>query len=244
MPGRPGRMVRFGLCLLALAVGFALAGSAHAQSVDGTCDQASPSAAACIGADKLAEATAAECRRAGLPDSDCTLPLGHEVTSRMVSDYQGSWLHRAAAFQYGLGDSLPLGRSQWLGTHNSFNSGGDSPTLSHSDSNQQLSLTQQLDIDIRSLELDLHWFPSASTGGAKTVVVCHARGPDEENLGCTNEPTCVEILPRIAGWLSDHPSQVVLLYLEDELGDPAGYAQTVDTLNSVLGSRIYRPSAS
>jgi hypothetical protein len=42
---------------------------------------------------------------------------------------------------------------------------------------------------------------------------------------------------------------VVLLYLEDELGDPAGYAQTISTLNTVLRrpdgtSLIYRPSPS
>src|SRR4051794_19479968 len=246
---RLGRTARAGLCAVALLAGGALAGNAHAQSVDGACDQVSPSAATCIGTDKLADAGAAECRRAGVPDSNCTLPLGHHVASRMVSDYQGSWLHRTAMFQYALGDGLPLGRAQWLGTHNSFNSVNDSPTASHTDSNQQLSLTQQLDVDIRSVELDLHFFPSLSTRGSKTVVVCHARGPDEENFGCTNEPTFAEVLPQIAGWLKEHPSQVLLLYLEDELGDPAGYAQAVSALDSVLkrpdgSSMIYRPSAS
>src|SRR5437763_7160075 len=98
-----------------------------------------------------------------------------------------------------------------LATHNSFNSVNYSPTASHTDSNQQLSLTQQLDVDMRSLELDLHFFPSLSTGGQKTVVVCHARGPDEENFGCTNEPPFTEVLPQIADWLTAHPSQVLLL---------------------------------
>src|SRR2546421_10876827 len=113
---RPGGFVRVGVCLPAIVASCAFAGSAHAQSVDGTCDQVSPSAATCIGTDKLAEAAAAECRRAGPPETDCDLPLGHQVSSRMVTDYQGSWLHHAAAFQYRLGDGLPLGRSQWLGT--------------------------------------------------------------------------------------------------------------------------------
>jgi hypothetical protein len=248
MYGRSGRALRLAACLPALVACCALAGSAHAQSVDGTCDQASPSAAVCIGTDKLAEAAAAECRRIGLPESDCTLPLGHEVSSRIVSEYQGSWLHRAAAFQYALGDGLPLGSAQWLGTHNSFNSVNDSPTPSHADSNQQLSLTQQLDIDMRSLELDLHWVPSLAASGSNAVVVCHGRGPDEEDFGCTNEPTLAEVLPQVAGWLNTHPSAVVLLYLEDELGDPAGYQEAVSTLDRVLtrpdgSSLIYRPSA-
>src|SRR4051794_12714916 len=122
MIGRLGRTARAGLWATALLTCGALAGNANAQSLDGACDQVSPSAATCTGTDKLAEAAAAECRRAGFPDSECTLPLGHHVTSRMVSDYQGSWAHRAAAFQYALGDGLPLLRAQWLGTHNSFNS--------------------------------------------------------------------------------------------------------------------------
>lgn len=238
-----------GAAVPALIAICALAGSAHAQTVDGTCSQVSPSAAACIGTDKLAEAAAAECRRIGLPDADCRLPLGHQVSSQAVSQYQQSWLHGAAAFQYALGDGVPLVAAQWLGTHNSFNSVNDSPTASHTDSNQQLSLTQQLDIDMRALEIDLHFFPSAETGGQKTVVVCHARGPDQENFGCTNEPTFKDVLPRIAGWLNAHPTQVILLYLEDELYDPAGYAQTIATLDSVLrrpdgSSMIYRPSPS
>ena len=238
-----------GIGLSGLILSGALAGSAQAQTVDGTCNQVSPSAAACIGTDKLAEAAAAECRRIGRPDSDCTLPLGHDVSSQAVSAYQRSWLHSAAAFQYALGDGVPFVSAQWLGTHNSFNSVNDSPTASHTDSNQQLSLTQQLDIDMRALEIDLHFVPSVETGGQKTVVVCHGLGPSQENFGCTNEPTFADVLPRIAGWLNAHSSQVILLYLEDELGDPVGYSETVNTLNAVLrrpdgSSMIYRPSPS
>ena len=235
--------------LLALAFAGGHAGTAHAQAVDALCSQVSPTAATCTGAQKLAEAAAAECRRLGLPDSECTLPLGHAVSSASVGAYQDTWVHRAAAFQYRLGASLPLLRAQWLGTHNSFNSVNGTPTASHTDSNQQLSLSQQLDIDMRALELDLHFIPSLGAGGSDAVVVCHGLGPDQENLGCTNEPRFSEVLPEIAGWLNGHRSQVLLLYLEDELGAPAGYAQAVDVLNSVLrrpdgSSMIYHPSPS
>ena len=125
----------------------------------------------------------------------------------------------------------------------------NSPTPSHTDSNQQLSLGQQLDIDMRALELDVHFIPSIATAGASTVVVCHGRGPDQAHFGCTNEPRLTEVLPEIDTWLAAHPSQVLLLYLEDELGDPAGYAQTVSALDDGLkrpdgSSRIYRPSPS
>ena len=173
-----------------------------------------------------------------------------------MNAYQGTWLHRAAAFQYDLGDRMPLLRTLWLGTHNSFNSVNSTPTPSHTDSNQQLSLTQQLDVDMRALELDLHFIPSLAAGGsslaagsASAVVVCHGLGPDQANFGCTDEPRFSEVLPEVAAWLNAHPDQVVLLYLEDELRNAAGYAETVSVLDSVLKrpdgtSLIYRPSAS
>ncbi|MEA2451186.1 MAG: hypothetical protein QOG63_3118 [Thermoleophilaceae bacterium] len=213
------------------------AGTAQAQAPADTCNGTSPSAAPCTGAVKLADAAAAECRRLGRPESDCNIPLSHEVAADVADAYRKTWLHRAAAFQYRLGRREPLADAQWLGTHNSFNSVNESPTASHTDSNQQLSLTQQLDVDMRSIELDLHY-----VGG--TVLVCHGRGPDEGNLGCTNEPPFAELLPKVKDWLDDHPKQVVLLYLEDELGDPAGYAQSVSVLDDVLGPKILRPSPS
>jgi hypothetical protein len=228
--------------LLGLLIACALAGPAHAQAVDETCGAASPSAAPCTGPGKLAEAAAAECRRIGLPEENCALPLGRHVSSKVVRRYRKTWLHRAASFQYGLVHALPLLRAQWLGTHNSFNSPAESPTLSHTDSNQQLTLTQQLDIDMRALELDLHYIPSAAAGGSNAVVVCHGRGADEAHFGCTTERTFAQLLPEIGDWLRRHPSQVLLLYLEDALGDDAGYAETVQVVDSVLGDKVYRPS--
>jgi hypothetical protein len=239
-----GGLARLGAATVATLALLALAGPAGAQPLDDTCNGLSPSAAPCIGFQKLAERAAAECRRAGLPAAACTLPVGHQVGDDVTSAYLKTWVHRAAAFQSKLGDVLPLGDAQWLGTHNSFNSVNDPPTLSKTDSNQQLSLTQQLDSDIRAIELDVHWVPNLHAGGANGVVVCHARGPDEQDLGCTNERPFSDVLPEVAAWLKSRPSEVVLLYLEDNLADPAGYAETVSVLDKVLGSRIYRPSQS
>jgi hypothetical protein len=241
----------FAATALTLATAAALPATGRAQPADDICAGASPTSAFCIGQQKLAEAAAAECKRLGRPASQCTLPIGHQVGDDVARNYQHTWLHRAAAFQYRLGDPISFGDAQWLGTHNSFNSVNDAPTASHTDSNQQLSLAEQLDVDMRALELDLHYIPSAAAGGAKAVVVCHGRGPDEANAGCTNEPLFSQVLPRVANWLRQpaRKHEVILLYLEDELGDSAGYAHTVAQLDSVLRrpdgrSMIYKPSSS
>jgi hypothetical protein len=198
------------------------------------CDGLSPIALPCVGGQKVTEALAATCRRAGVADAQCTLPLAKQVTQAARDAYLRSWTHRAAQLQYALQDDLPLTRAQWIGTHNSFNSANDTPTISHYDSNQQLSLRQQLDVDVRALEIDLHLINGR-------VTVCHGRGPDELNAGCTTEPQLPVILADIAGWLAEHPDQVILLYVEDQLRSAPGYAQAVQQLEQALGSRLYRP---
>jgi hypothetical protein len=231
----------------ALAMSGQSATPAGAAPIDDLCAQVNPTASMCIGLEKLADAAAAECRQLGLPDTDCTLPLSHHVIAAARDAYLASWAHRAVAFQYRLGNRLPLSRAQWLGTHNSFNSMDGGLTLSHLDSNQQLSLTDQLDIDIRALELDPHWLPRPNSAGGD-VIVCHGRGADEQNLGCTSEPTLQSVLDEIAAWLNrrGHRDKVILLYLDNNFGPQAAYDKTIHELDTELArpdgkQLIYRP---
>jgi hypothetical protein len=212
------------------------------------CDAISPIAIPCVAVGKVVDAVGAECRRVGLPDALCVLPLAHRVTQAARDAYLASWVHQVAMFQQALGDSLPLRDAQWIGTHNSFNSLADGFTVSQADSNQQLSLTQQLDLDVRSLELDLHYIPRLELLGGRGVTVCHGQGPEVLDLGCTFEPMFKSVLPKIANWLNapGHTDEVILLYLEDAMKKPAAYASTMTTLDSVLrrpdgSSLIYRP---
>ncbi|MCU1692676.1 MAG: Conserved exported or envelope protein of unknown function [Frankiales bacterium] len=186
---------------------------------------------------KAAESVAGVCRRELAQGEACSaLPGAH---AQDLAAYRGSEVHRALALQSRLGDDLPLRTSSWVGTHNSFNSVSERPTLSHSDSNQQLSLTDQLEVDVRSLEVDVHWWPSASAGGAPAPVVCHGEAAHE---GCTTERTLRERLTDVAGWLDAHPREVVLLYVEDHLDGAAGYDAGAAVLRDVLGDRLYRPA--
>jgi hypothetical protein len=156
-----------------------------------------------------------------------------------IAQHRASWTHRALAFQHALGDRVPLRNAQWFGTHNSFNSIAEmGPALSVMDSNQQLSLVQQLDVDVRSLELDLHWFPSARAG-AMAPVVCHAQG----GAGCSVEKPLAETLRPIAGWLERNDDQVLLLYLENQLGTAEGNAAAAKAIEDEIGELVYRPES-
>jgi len=213
------------------------------------CDAISPIAIPCVALGKTFDAFSAECRRVGIPDALCILPLAHQVTQAARDAYLTSWVHRTAQFQYALANPLPFRDAPWVGTHNSFNSLSNEFSLSHADSNQQLSLTQQLDIDVRSIELDLHYIPQLlGLLGTRAVTVCHGQGPEVHDLGCTTEPTFAKVLPEVATWLNapGHSNEVILLYLEDNLANATAYASTIATLDQVLrrpdgSSLIYKP---
>lgn len=232
---------------MAAALGAGAAGGAHAQSLDQACRDAEQVPGTCIGISKLAERASAECRRAGRGDDEsCVLPMSRRVIRNDVKRHESSWLHDTLAFQYELANTVPFRDTPWIGTHNSFNSTSEEPTLSHTDSNQQLSLTDQLRIGVRSLELDVHWTQSSRAGGAPAPVVCHGRGRSEMHLGCTSERLLGDVLDEIATWLRAHSDQVVLLYVEDNVDTSEGYAPTARLLDERLRAKdgrslIYKP---
>jgi hypothetical protein len=151
--------------------------------------------------------------------------------------YEKSWTHRTLAFQYKLANDVGMVDAPWLGTHNSFNSiAQQGPALSTTDANQQLTLVDQLRMDMRSLEIDVHWFPSVRAGGQNAPVVCHA-GAVQDHDGCSTEPLLGPVLDQIATWLRAHRDQVLLLYVEDHL--PGGYPAAVSAIKGSLGSLVY-----
>lgn len=140
---------------------------------------------------------------------------------------------RQLDLQYELASDQPLRNTPWVFTHNSFNSPAEMGlTLSSQDRNQNLTLVDQLDEGVRSLELDVHLFLGRP-------VLCHATGP---HLGCTTEKTFREGLAEIRGWMNRNPRQVLLLYLEGHLDTAAGYDQGAADLQAVMGDLIYRPT--
>src|SRR4051795_3964139 len=151
--------------------------------------------------------------------------------------YEKSWTHRTLAFQYSLADDVGFVNAPWLGTHNSFNSiAQQGPALSTTDANQQLKLTDQLRLDMRSLEIDVHWFPSARANGQNAPVVCHAGAVSDHDV-CSTEPLLGPVLDQVATWLHGHRGQVLLLYVEDHLS--GGYPTATAAIKQSLGSLVY-----
>lgn len=190
---------------------------------------------------KATERVAAGCRRDPVGREDCARALGTtDASAAAVAAYEGSEVSRALDLQRALGNGLPLQDGLWIGTHNSANSTSEDPTLSQSDSNQQLSLTDQLRLDVRSLELDAHWFPTLRSPG-QAPVLCHAeRAP--AHAGCSTERLLSDGLAEIADWLRVHPKEVVLLYLEDHLEGQAGHDRAAAEVLQAFPGRVYLPT--
>jgi Phosphatidylinositol-specific phospholipase C, X domain len=179
---------------------------------------------------KAGDATFYTCMTyAGTEDACATAPGSHP-SATAIAAYRTSWTHRALGLQYELANDVPFANAPWIGTHNSFNSMAYGYTPSRSDSNQKLTLAEQLEIDVRSVELDVHWV----NGEAR---VCHGT---EQHAGCSSEGPLGPHLDEIAAFLKQHRDQVVLLYLEDQIGDPEGYDAVAAELNRAFGAKLYR----
>ena len=230
------------LTLLMLA---ACAGTAQAGPIKETCMGVDPRLGGpCRGVEVFATQGAAFCRQAGVVgDEACTTPVTPRVVRKEIAAYEQSWLHRTLRFQQELGDALPLVNAFWVGTHNSANTASEPFTPSGMDSNQQLSITDQLRLDVRSLEIDVHFVPTPWAGGQRAPVVCHGRGASQMHAGCTTERLFVDRLREIETWLAQRDRDVLLLYVEDHLENEAGHAAAAAALESVLGPRIYRTGA-
>jgi hypothetical protein len=227
-----------------------------------------PEYAVCRGLQAAADAVAAQCRvpLRDLPDpaatDDCQLVDGRAVSEAAVSQYRKSWVHRALRLQQSLDDRVPLYEAQIPGTHNSFNASSYYvpvngkpvdyyPTLTNQDPNQVYSITDQLRMDIRGVEIDLHWVPSLY-GSAKTdgywVDVCHGQStavPDTDthvHVGCTIDRSFQSTLAELRTWLRAHRHQFLLIYLENQLDNSVqGHNIAARLIHHKLGKMVYRP---
>jgi hypothetical protein len=226
--------------------------------------------AGCHFAQNVTNQTAAECRIVDDSNDDCALADGREISAAQMSSFMHSWVHRALTLQDALTSTAPLLEEQLVHTHNSFNSSaysaydanGDGipsyyPTLTNQDPNQVYSLTDQLDMGVRAVELDLHWVPSpygnASTNGY-WVTMCHGDGQEVPNtgefvhVGCTADRPAQDGFAEVRRWLDANKHQVLLVYLENQLypADPVASQELAHTtaaslLEDAFGSLIYKP---
>jgi hypothetical protein len=207
-------------------------------------------AVACKTIDAALQLQASQCRELNAPIDYCALDSGSAIGDRAVQHYLAGPVHKALQQQYQLGLSLPLRDALVPATHNSFNytNANTPPTLSGLDPDQLYSMTHQLDLDMRGLEIDMHWFPHLGAPGGYAPILCHGY---HNHLGCTFERTAAAGLQQIRGWLDAHPEAVIILYVEEHLDDPVddvskSFPAAVAAIEDTLGRNsakdiLFRP---
>jgi hypothetical protein len=230
-----------------------------------------PLYAVCRGLQAMTSSVAAACRTPArdLPSQavidDCAMVDGRKISEAQIAAYHKTWLHRALTLQRSLDARAPLYEATFPGTHNSFNASSYFvpangkpidyyPTLTNQDPNQVYSITDQLRMDIRAIEIDLHWVPSTygkpATDG-HWVDVCHgdseaaADSGQHVHVGCTVDRSLQNTLVEVRSWLDHHRHQFLLVYLENQLdGSPAAHNIAASLIKSHLGHLVYRPAHS
>ncbi|MGB0652477.1 MAG: hypothetical protein ACPGQL_04690 [Thermoplasmatota archaeon] len=185
------------------------------------------------------------CRNSiGNGPASCALLDDHIPDPDAVAAHQQSWAYRALRLQQALGGPVPLAKAQLFGTHNSFNANAYAPTLSGLDPNQQYSLTDQLRMGVRAIEIDVHYFPRLAHGGPWPIV-CHGNGDVVDHVGCTNEVGLEVRLAELRAWLDgEGAGEVLYIQIQDELVDEAGHDAGAALIEAHLGDLLYRPADS
>jgi hypothetical protein len=180
----------------------------------------------------------------------CNQLDGRRTGSRHIVNYLNTWTHRALRLQRGLADNVAFARQSMLHTHNSFNSSVYLPTVTNQDPNQIYSMADQLDMDVRAIEMDVHWVPSVygtPRSFGRAVVLCHGNVPARGvHLGCSSDRWFPAGLNELRHWLlrPENANEVVLLYLENNLDDnKLAHNTAADELAAGLGDLVARPPA-
>ncbi|CAK8577481.1 unnamed protein product [Lathyrus sativus] len=117
---------------------------------------------------------------------------------------------------------LPFNRYSWLTTHNSFALLGQKSATGSvilAPTNQQDTITSQLNNGVRGLMLDLYDFEN-------DVWLCHSFGGQCFNY--TAFQPAINVLKEIQAFLEANPSEIVTIIIEDYVTSPKGLTKVFD----------------
>ncbi|KAK7319884.1 hypothetical protein RJT34_04612 [Clitoria ternatea] len=117
---------------------------------------------------------------------------------------------------------LPFNRYSWLTTHNSFALLGQKSKIGSvilAPTNQQDSITSQLNNGVRGLMLDMYDFQN-------DIWLCHSFGGQCHNY--TAFQPAINVLKEIQVFLDSNPSEIITIFIEDYVTSPKGLTKVFD----------------
>jgi hypothetical protein len=161
------------------------------------------------------------------------IEVGHNILEapegRLLNSYEATigGLSEAAPINILPDRTVPLTDTSIVMAHNAYNSLSEGALWP----NQQLSITELLDIGVRGLELDVHW----NNGDVRMChELCTPRYTDIV-LGL-NRPLA-DALQEVQAWLNNHPTETIILKFEDYL-NPVRHGAPPGELGNVIRSNL------
>lgn len=155
-----------------------------------------------------------------------------------IDKFKQSWTAQALKLQRTIDLNAPLNEATFIGTHNSYNAKAyQIAFVRYVDPNQWLSLYNQLEMGVRSIELDAHW--TYKKNFSKDILLCHGLS---NHVGCGPfDREFEDGLKEVRDWLKNNPNEVIIVYIERHLDghEPRLAAE----LENYLGPYLYHPSA-
>ncbi|XP_022949740.1 PI-PLC X domain-containing protein At5g67130-like [Cucurbita moschata] len=115
---------------------------------------------------------------------------------------------------------LPFNRYSWLTTHNSFARSGEKPGTGSSilvaPTNQEDTVTSQLNNGVRGLMLDMYDFQN-------DVWLCHSFAG--QCFNATSFQPAINVLREIEKFLGANPEEIVTIFIEDYVKSPQGLSK-------------------
>lgn len=152
----------------------------------------------------------------------------------------GSTLKEEIILQNELDRYEPLNVAQFIGSHNSaisehYTSNRGELNLSHSDPDNYMTLTDQLNMGLRQLELDISWYNNQ-------LVICHNHVTLAlSDILCEGNSSLQSALSEIKSWIEKNNNAVIILYLDVNL-PITNHIPELDNDLSQLQSYLLLPS--
>lgn len=208
---------------------------------------------ACGSVERLLWLASGHCRRVpGADEMACPGIDGRPINETAVAEFEQGWTAQALELQRELDQDVSLTAATFLHTHNSANSTAYAPSFTTNDANQVLTITDQLRLGIRGIEIDVHWAenPAGSPAhGFREPVQCHGEPVATPfgvvHGGCSVDQPLVDLLVELRAWLDrpENADELVILYLENALDDEqAAHDDAVASIEATIGDLVHRPT--
>lgn len=167
---------------------------------------------------------------AGLSFAFGGAPASAENDNTAIANHQQTWAYQALAKQNLLDNAVPISQGFRVMAHNAFNSSAYS-SIVYADPNHGLTITEQLDIGVRYLELDAHWvWQTKDIPHGKALLLCHGQ---YDHTGCSGlERYLKDGISEINDWLRKNPREVVGIYVQNQ--SDGQYDAMVQAFNPIL----------